>query len=187
MDIKKLVPWDWFKKEDDHGKTIPVKHEDAGKPSSAIYGSVQQLHHEIDRLFSDVFRGFGRSPFAFDRRLFSPKEDGMLKPTLDLSADDREYTVTVEIPGVDEKDVKLEIANNVLTIKGEKKQEKEEKEKNFYRVERSYGAFQRILSLPEDADQDDVRATFKKGVLTVTMSRKQMPKSSIKQIEVKSV
>ena len=84
------------------------------------------------------------------------------------------------------KDVRLEIVNDTLTIQGEKKQENEEKGKNYYRMERSYGSFQRMLSLPEDADQNDVTATFKKGVLTVTMPRKALPKADVKQIEVKS-
>jgi HSP20 family protein len=72
-----------------------------------------------------------------------------------------------------------------LTIQGEKKQENEEKGKNYYRMERSYGSFQRMLSLPEDADQNEVTATFMKGVLTVTMPRKALPKADVKQIEVK--
>ena len=110
----------------------------------------------------------------------------MLKPTLDLSATDKEYTIAVEIPGVDEKDVKLEIANDILTIRGEKKHEKEEKDKNFYRVERSYGSFQRVLSLPEDADQEAVKATFKRGVLTISMPRKAMPQTDVRKIEIKN-
>ena len=97
----------------------------------------------------------------------------------------KEYAISVEVPGVDEKDVKIELANNTLTIGGEKKQEKEEKEKNFYRVERSYGSFQRVLSLPEDADQEKIQATFKKGVLRITVPRKALPHAEAKQIEVK--
>ena len=108
------------------------------------------------------------------------------KSILDLSASDKDYTITVEIPGVDQKDVKIEIINDILTIQGEKKQENEEKGKNYYRMERSYGSFQRVLSLPEDADQDGVNATFKKGVLTIAMPRKTLPKADVKQIEVKS-
>jgi HSP20 family protein len=110
----------------------------------------------------------------------------MLKPTLDLGATDKEYTVTVEIPGVDEKDLKLEIDNNTMTIWGEKKQEKEEKTKNYYRQERFYGSFKRVLSLPEDANQDDIKATFTQGVLTVTMPRKAMPEPDVKRIEIKT-
>lgn len=103
-----------------------------------------------------------------------------------LSATDTEYTVTAEIPGVDDKDVKLEIVDDTLTIRGEKKQEKEEKEKNYYRLERSYGSFQRVLSLPDDVDQDGVKANFKKGVLTITLPRKALPKPEAKRIEIKA-
>ena len=88
------------------------------------------------------------------------------------------------MPGVDEKDVKVEIANDTLTIRGEKKQEKEENHKNYYRMERSYGSFQRVLSLPEDADQEGVSATFKNGVLTVTMPRKAAPQANVRRIEI---
>jgi HSP20 family protein len=110
----------------------------------------------------------------------------MLKPTLDLSATDKKYTISVEIPGVDEKDVKLEIANDTLTIRGEKKQENEEKDKNYYRVERSYGSFQRVLSLPEDADQAGVKATFKRGILFISMPRKAVPQADVRKIDIKS-
>lgn len=186
MDIKKWVPWNWFKKEEeDAGKMVPLKREHAKEQSGALVRPLQQFHHEIDRVFDQAFRGFGLSPFGSDQPLFPRLADGMLKPTLDLGASDKEYTIMVEIPGVDEKDVKLEIVNDTLTICGEKKQEQEEKEKNYYRMERTYGSFQRVLSLPEDADQDGIKATFKKGVLTVTLPRKALPESNVKQIEVK--
>jgi HSP20 family protein len=187
MDIKKLVPWNWFNKEEEgSGKTLPVRREDALEQGSAFPVALQNFHRQFDRLFDQAFRGFGTAPFGFDWPLSPRIADGMLKPTLDLSATDKEYTATVEIPGVDEKDVKLEIANDTLTIRGEKKHEKEEKDKNYYRVERSYGSFQRVLSLPEDADQEGVKATFKKGVLTISMPRKVLPQADIKKIEIKN-
>ena len=187
MNIKKWVPWNWFKKEEeDAGKMVPVKRESAKEQSGAFVHPLQQFHQEIDRLLDNAFRGFGLTSFGFDQALSPRLTEGMLKPTLDLGASDKEYTITMEIPGVDEKDVRLEIVNDTLTISGEKKQEKEEKEKDYYRMERSYGTFQRVLSLPEDADQDGVKATFKKGVLTVTMPRKALPEQDVKKIEVKT-
>jgi len=187
MDIKKLAPWNWFKKEEeDSSATVPVKRVD--QQGAVTEGGsdhpIVQLHREMDRLFDNAFRGFGLSPFKSD--LFTPlTASGLLKPQVDIGATDKEYSITLEVPGVDEKDVTVEIANNTMTIRGEKKQEKEEKEKNYYRVERSYGSFQRVLSLPEDADQDDVKATFKKGVLTIKMPRKSLPQADVKQIEIK--
>jgi len=188
MDIRKLAPWNWFKKEeDDAGSTVPVLRSEVQQfyPETGSLKSIVQLHREMDRLFENAFRGFGLSPFRSD--LFTPlSASGLLKPQVDVGATDREYSITVEVPGVEEKDVKVEIAHNTLTIRGEKKQEKEEKDKNYYRIERNYGSFQRVLSLPEDADQEGVNATFKKGVLTITMPRKALPKAEVKQIEVKS-
>jgi HSP20 family protein len=186
MEIKKWVPWNWFKKEEsEQNNTVPVQRENTGEQAGVLVHPLRQFHQEIDRLFDRSFGGFGLSSF-FDQPFFSRMSDGTLKPTLDLGANNKEYSITVEVPGVDKKDVKLEIVNNTLTISGEKKQEKEEKDKDYYRVERSYGSFRRVLSLPEDADQNGIKAKFKNGVLTVTMPRKELPKPDIKQIEVKA-
>lgn len=189
MDIKKWIPWNWFKKEEEgSGKTVPVQHESRQERAATLTNPLQQFHQDIDRLFDQTFRGFGLSSPLFHPS-FSPRLSDaaiMLKPTLDLAVADQEYTLTVEIPGVDEKDVRLEIVNDTLTISGEKKQEKEEKEKNYYRMERSYGSFQRVLCLPEDVDQDNVKASFAKGILTITLPRKTMPKSDVKHIEIKN-
>lgn len=187
MDVSKWVPWNWFKREEeDAGKAIPVRRGDSPEPAYAPASPLAQLHREMDRLFDNAFRGFGMTPFDFSRRPRFPMMEGLLKPSLDLGATENMYTVTVEIPGVDEKDVKLEIVNDTLSIRGEKKQESEEKDNNYYRVERSYGSFQRVLSLPEDADQNGVKATFKNGILKVTMPRTSLPRSDVKRIEVRS-
>lgn len=185
MDIKKWVPWNWFKKEEGNdGNAVPVKRETAYENSSMLTNPLQHFHQEIDRVFDQAFRGFNWVPFGFERPLTAHHADHIIKPKLDLGASGNEYTITVEVPGVDPEEVKLEIVNDTLTIRGEKKQKKEEREKNFYRIERSYGSFQRVLSLPEDADQNGVKATFKKGILTVTLPRKALPESEVKQVEV---
>lgn len=187
MSVKKWIPWNWFKKEEeDAARAVPVRRESGHEQNFTPNSPIEHFHREIDRLFDQAFRGFGPGPSGFSRPVLPGANGGMLKPTLDLGATDKDYNITVEIPGVDEKDVKLEIANDILTIQGEKKQENEEKGKNYYRMERSYGSFQRTLSLPEDADQDGVKATFKNGILNVTIPRKALPKPEVKQIEVKS-
>jgi HSP20 family protein len=183
MDIRKLVPWNWFRKEEETETALPVKgagRKDLYAEEEAAH-PLMRLHREMDRLFADAFRDFDARSEVFTPLTAS----GLLKPRVDIGATDKEYTITVEVPGVDEKDVKVEIADNVLTIRGEKKQEKEEKKKDYYRVERSYGSFQRLLSLPGDADQEKVKAKFRKGVLTITMPRKDMPKMEAKQIDIK--
>lgn len=189
MDFKKLVPWNWFADEEGgEGKIIPIQHSEQHIPGMPLQ-PLQQLQGEIDRMFNNFFRGFS-PPFAGFGNIPSLRlpgmAEGVLKPTLDISSSDKEYTISVEVPGVTEKDVKIEVVNNNLTITGEKKQEKEEKDKNFYRVERSYGSFQRVLSLPEDAEQDKIKATFKQGVLSLTIPRKAVLASKVKKIAIQS-
>jgi HSP20 family protein len=187
MSVKKWIPWNWFKKEEeDAATTVPVQRGSAHEPGFSLGDSLAQFHREFDRLFDQAFRGSDRFPSSWSRSLLPRGNGSVLRPTLDLGATDKEYGITLEIPGVDEKDVRLEIVDDTLTIRGEKKQQNEEKGKDFYRMERSYGSFRRVLSLPQDADQENVKAIFNKGVLTVTVPRKALPKSDVKQIEVKS-
>lgn len=191
MDLKKLVPWNWFKKEEEAGNTVPVHHASSVKPYRTN-GPVDLLHQEVDQLFDNFFESVGVypahssgfSPFRSGGFFLNSLTEGLLKPTLNIGADDKEYAISIEVPGVDQKDIKLEIANNTLTVRGEKKQEREEKEKNYYRMERSYGSFQRVLSLPEDANHDKIEATFKNGVLKISMPRKALSTSNLKQIPI---
>lgn len=182
MDIKKLAPWNWFKDEEtSEERNVPVAR--SAQPGFYPLG---QLHQEIDRVFDNIFRSLGfPTPGFSDGKMFDMSKSGQLRPNVDIAASDSEYSIAVEVAGVDEKDVNLELVNNSLIIKGEKKQEKERNEKGYYRVERSYGTFQRVLSLPEDADQENISAKFNNGVLTITLPRKAVPKSQGKFIEIK--
>lgn len=185
MELKKLAPWNWFKNEEENDHTVPVKHGDK-RPlySGRHHDPMLQIHRDVDHLFDQFFRGWGMPRMGSLGHLGEFAGDTLLRPKVDLSAADKEYLLTVEIPGVSEKDVSVDISNNIMTIKGEKKQEKEEKEKNYYRIERSYGSFQRTLSLPEDVDQDGIKASFSNGVLSITMPRKTLPKGEVKQVEI---
>ena len=125
----------------------------------------------FDRFFDDL-----RLP-----RLW--KEDQAWMPVFDMSETDKELIVKVEVPGMDNKDISLSLANGCLTISGEKKhQEKEEKE-NYHRTERRYGAFCRNIVLPVDVDPDKVDATYKDGVLKITLPKTESKKT--KRIEIK--
>lgn len=185
MELKKLAPWNWFKKEEEMTHAVPVKHGEGEKTylPEHQYEPMVRLHRDIDQLFNHFFKGFAPS-FQGSATPFSLSQSVLFKPQVDLSASDKEYVLTVEIPGVNEKDISVDVRAGTMTIKGEKKQEKEEKEKDFYRIERQYGAFQRVLSLPEDVDQDNIKANFKNGVLTVTMPRKALPAGEVKEIKV---
>ncbi|MGD9950705.1 MAG: Hsp20/alpha crystallin family protein [Desulfobulbus sp.] len=185
MELNKLAPWNWFKNEDEIVHSVPVKH---GEKRSIYTGRhhdpMLQVHRDIDHLFDRFFQGWGFPETGALGSTTNLSADAFLKPKVDLSAADTEYLLTVEVPGVTEKDVSVDIRNNTMTIKGVKKQEKEEQEKNYYRIERSYGSFQRVLSLPEDVDQDNTKAAFKNGVLSITMPRKAQPVGEVKQVEI---
>ena len=185
MNIKSLAPWNWFKKEEETGGSVSVQRADDRlyNPQLGALMPINQLRNEMDRLFENTFKGMGLS--AFNRDFFgSFPASGLLKPQVDIAASGKEYTVTVEVPGANEEDIRVEISNNTMTIRGEKKQEKENKEKDYYRIERSYGSFQRVLSLPDDVDQENIEASFKKGVLYIKMPRKALPESDVKQVAI---
>ncbi len=109
--------------------------------------------------------------------------DGFL-PRMDLSATEKAYAVTLEVPGVNEEDVKLEVRDDTLIISGEKKRETREEDAGFYRMERSYGSFQRSLALPEDAEISGITATRKDGVLSVNIPRKAPETPTSRKIEI---
>jgi HSP20 family protein len=107
------------------------------------------------------------------------------KPSLDIASDGKEYSIKIELPGMDKGNIKIEHTDDTLIISGEKHQEKEEKEKDYYRMERSYGSFKRVLDIPKDADKESIESSYKDGVLTITISRKTLPQKEIKNIEIK--
>lgn len=103
-------------------------------------------------------------------------------PTVDITEDGNEYLIKAELPEVNKEDVKLTVENGVLTLKGERRFEREEKDKKYHRIERSYGSFMRSFSMPDDADPDKVAAEFKDGILQVRLPKSEAKKP--KQIEV---
>ena len=107
-------------------------------------------------------------------------------PTVDVSETDKAYEITAELPGMDEKNVEVKLANGSLTIKGEKQDEKEEKKKDYHMRERSYGSFERSFQVPDGVDADKIEANFKKGVLTVILPKSAEAQKAEKKITVKS-
>ena len=146
-----------------------------GRDRSVAGSPFVSLQREIDRLFADFTRGFPA---------FTGNGATALLPSMDVSETDKEIEITAELPGLEEKDVQINLADNLLTIRGEKKAEKEQKEKNYRLVERSYGSFERTLELPEGVSSDAIKANITKGVLKVTIP-KPAP-AQAKKIEVKS-
>ncbi len=131
------------------------------------------LRREMDRLFED---------FLGEKGAFFP-EAGSWVPAIDVSETDDNIIVKAELPGMDSKDIDVTVQGDILVIKGEKKEEKEAKEENFHRIERRRGAFARSIKIPVPVDSDGITAKYNKGVLTITLPKKE--ESKAKQIEVK--
>lgn len=185
MDLQRLNPWNWFKHEEPQpgGAQIPVKRSD--KESGMSQYPMQQLHQQIDRLFEDAFRGFGfpsiGSQLGEPGRWLNSQD---FRPSLNVSSDSKSYQITLEAPGMNEEDLAVEVSGDVLTISGQKQEEKESKEKHFYRIERSYGNFQRTLSLPDDANADEIQASMKNGVLSLVIPRRTAVDTQVKKITI---
>ncbi|MDQ5987728.1 MAG: Spore protein SP21 [Syntrophus sp. SKADARSKE-3] len=140
-----------------------------------VYG----IQREMNRVFDDFFRGF-------DVSSVNEGPVGPYVPSLDVTEDDKALTVKVDLPGLDEKDIDIQLTDGCLTIKGEKKEEKEEKSKDYYHLERTYGAFHREVSLPEGIDSGKAEAKFTKGVLEISLPKTEEVKAKGKKIEIKS-
>lgn len=133
------------------------------------------LHREMNRLFDDAFRGFGVPAFGG----FDPSAGW---PNVELGETEKEIRVTAELPGLEEKDVEITIEDGALTLRGEKRSEVEDKARGY--TERSYGRFERRIALPQGIDRDNADATFKNGVLTVTLPKTDAANENVRRIPV---
>jgi HSP20 family protein len=158
----------------------------AAPPAAGGLHPLARLRGEMDRLFDEMLgsrrwplswaEDFGRMPLAGGHGLIDVKTD--------VSETEDAIEIVAEMPGVAEDEVEIELAGDLLTIKGEKKQESEEKKKDYYRCERSFGSFQRSFAVPESVDRDAVSADFDKGILRVTLPKKPEAKAAAKKIPV---
>jgi HSP20 family protein len=177
----------------DSATKLPIKSEKQGStPAPALrdWHPLESLHREMDRLFDEFGRGMFRLPFgrpALDVEPFwRAAVGGAMNPATDLGESDKAYEVTVELPGLDESNIEVKVANGTLTIRGEKKEEREEKKKDYYLSERRFGSFQRSFGVPDGVDADKIEASFKKGVLTVTLPKSVEAQKSEKKIAIKA-
>jgi HSP20 family protein len=140
----------------------------------------ESLRQEIDRLFDDfgwgAWQPFRRTFFAGEP-LFRRALTGTSLPAVDVVESEKAYEITAELPSMDEKNIEVKVTEGSLTIKGEKQDEKEEKQKDYYLQERHFGSFERSFELPESVDADKIEAAFKKGVLTIKLPKKLRLKS----------
>jgi len=161
--MRDLIPWN-------RGHAMAVHRGEDFNPFLS-------LHREMNRMFDDVFRGLGLTASGSDGLL----NGSMGWPHIEVTETDKEVRIAAELPGLEEKDVQLELANGVLSIKGEKKTETEDKDRLF--SERYYGRFERRIPV-DDVEEDKVSAAFKNGVLTVTMPKAPQAQSKVKRIAV---
>ncbi len=163
MAMKDLIPWN------NRGREVGIHRDTDVHPFFA-------LHREMNRMFDDVFRGFDLASFGPTRTL-----SGVGWPQIDIDETDKEVRITAELPGLDDEDVSLELANGVLSISGEKRSESEDKARRF--SERFYGRFERRIPL-DDVDEDKASATFRNGVLSITVPKSAEAKSNVRRIAI---
>ncbi len=140
-------------------------------------GNLFSLHNEMGKIFGDLFAS---------QESETNDESTSWMPTVDISETENGYEIHTELPGVVESDVNVSVIDNLLTIKGEKRQEKETDAKNYHRVERRYGSFQRSFTLPRNVETADIKAGYKDGVLTLTIPKAEEAKPTEIPISVNS-
>lgn len=154
------------------GKNVPV---------SRGRNPIVAFQDEMNKLFSDFF---GELSLPNWSRL-AGEQALTLSPAMDVTENDREFKVTAELPGMEPKDVLINASEGYVTIKGEKKEEKKEEREGYFRQERSFGSFQRVVALPDTANLDKAEANFKNGVLTLSIPKKAGTQSKERKIEIK--
>lgn len=161
MAITDLLPW-----KKDNNQSLAERRTDQD--------SFLALQDEMNRMFDSFFS----DPWRSASRL------GAFFPSMDVSENEKEVTVTAEIPGMDEKDIQVTYHKGVLAISGEKRDDRQEKASRYHRIERTYGSFRREVSLPCEVEEDKITATFKKGVITVVLPKSARPEVLGKRISV---
>jgi len=165
MALKELIPW-----KRNHNE-LAVRRD----PMTPF----DHFRREMDQLFDGFLNQWpAPSTSLLDRHL------GEFMPTIDVAETEREIRVTAELPGMEQKDVEVALTRGVLTIKGEKREKKEESKGDFYRSECRYGAFERAVPLPAEIDADNAKATFEKGVLKITLPKTAEAQSQRKRIPI---
>lgn len=170
----------------------PVKTERKTEaPASEGRHPLEALRRQIDSLFDDFGTAGRLWPFgalsrsAFDIEPLWKRELGWTNlPAMDIVENDKDYQISAELPGIDDKDIDVSLSNGLLLIKGEKKEEKEDKRKDSYLSERRYGSFQRSFRVPENVDVEHIGASFSKGVLTLTLPKKADAPKAEKKIKL---
>jgi len=174
-------------------KKMPVTNDVKAAQQSAgndLWRPLEKLRQQVDHLFEDFGHRSNLSPFSrglFDVDPFWRRElGGHSLPAVDITEKDNSFEITAELPGMDQKNIEIKLSNGSLIIKGEKKQDKEEKHKGYYLSERHYGSFERVFSLPKGVDADKIEASFSKGVLSLSLPKKPEAMNADKVVQIKA-
>jgi HSP20 family protein len=174
----------------DNPTKSPVPVEKKISEPTAMRGgwpSIESLRREMDHLFDSFYKGWPFGPARAGMEPFLGRGTSVLvAPAIDVAETEKGYELSAELPGMDEKDIEIKLANGMLTIGGEKKESREEKDKGYHLSERRYGYFQRAFQVPDGVDVDKIEANFAKGVLTVKLPKSAEAQKAAKRIAVKA-
>jgi HSP20 family protein len=167
---------------------LPITTEkQAPKAVERTWTPFENLRREVDRLFDDFHPFSWRGSLSRALRdVDLPSIEWPVAPAVDLTEKDGQYEITAELPGMDEKNVEVKVANGALTIRGEKTEETQEEKKDYHVSERRYGSFQRAFRIPEGVDAEKIEASFSKGLLTVKLPKTAEAVKNEKKIEIKA-
>jgi len=165
---------------------VPVEVKKTAPAQTSAPDIWQSFRSEMDRLFDRFGFPSLRRVFDIEPAWRSASSFSFSVPAIDMSEDEKAYKISAELPGIDAKDIDVSVSGDTLILKGEKRQEKEEKDKNYHFSELSYGSFQRSFQLPSSIDRNKVAADFSKGVLTITLPKTAEAQKPQKKIEVRS-
>lgn len=170
--------------------SVPVQNKPAPPAPASPWDSWRPFREEMNRLFDRFSSGFG---FPLAKRaaenfpaMSLASSFSLSVPAVDLTEETGAYKISAELPGMSEKDIEVAVSGDVVTLKGEKRQEREDKTENYHISERAYGSFQRSFYIPDGVDRDKIAAEFSKGVLTLTLPKTAEAQKASKKIEVKA-
>ena len=164
----------------------PVKTGETSTAAS-FWRPMENLRREIDRVFEDFGAGdlWRRQRNLFAGPFFQGATTAGLTPAVDIVEKDKAFEITADVPGFDEKNIEVKVVNGSLSIKGERKSEKEEKKEGYHLSEREFGSFERSFPMPEGVDASKIAASVKKGVLTISLPKTEEACKPARKIEVK--
>lgn len=168
---------------------VPVATQQQAPAAATLWAPFENLRREIDQVFDSFNHGGWLSPFGYapaGNGNGSPLAAFGSLPAVDLCEKGAAYEISAELPGMSEKDIEIKLSGDTLTLKGEKKEEHEEKKQDYFLTERRYGSFSRSFRLPDGIDADHIEAKFAKGVLTVTLPKTAEAQKKEKAIKVKA-